>query len=173
LLSSAIIHRPLLYSSEIGALSRAYALEISILLSGVQDPSFEWITENNLLEGLHLKSFQKSFLSSTHALEVSIVLFSSHALEISILSFGVDDPFGCTEDAPNGCSPRALSGLLKIIYSKVFISCCFLGIILSSLPNALETNIISSTLCFRGQHIVLPLRSSMQSAHVLLGLKFI
>jgi hypothetical protein len=42
----------------------------------------------------------------------------------------------------------------------------FLGI-------ALETSIISSTLCFRGQHTVFPLRSSMRSAHVLLGLKFI
>jgi hypothetical protein len=35
--SPVIIHRSLLYSSEIGALSRAYALEISILLSAVQD----------------------------------------------------------------------------------------------------------------------------------------
>jgi hypothetical protein len=32
--SPIIIHRSLLYSSEIGALSRAYALEINILLSG-------------------------------------------------------------------------------------------------------------------------------------------
>jgi hypothetical protein len=37
LFSSVIIHRSSLYSSEISALSRAYALEISILLSGVQD----------------------------------------------------------------------------------------------------------------------------------------
>jgi hypothetical protein len=37
LFSSAIIHQPLLYSSEIGALSQVYALEISILLSGIQD----------------------------------------------------------------------------------------------------------------------------------------
>jgi hypothetical protein len=43
---------------------------------------------------------------------------------------------GCTGGAPNGCSPRALSGLLKIIHSKVFIS-CFLEIILLSLSNAL------------------------------------
>ena len=49
----------------------------------------------------------------------------------------------------------------------------FLEIILSSSSNALEINIISSTLCFRGQHIVLPSRSSMRSAHILLGLKFI
>jgi hypothetical protein len=32
---------------------------------------------------------------------------------------------GCTEGAPNGCSPRALSGFLKIILSKVFVSCPF------------------------------------------------
>jgi hypothetical protein len=57
LFSSVIIHQPLLYSSEIGALSQVYALEISILLSGIQALSFEWITENNPLEGLRLKSF--------------------------------------------------------------------------------------------------------------------
>jgi hypothetical protein len=37
LFSSSIIHRSFLYSSEIGALSLVYALEISILLSGIQD----------------------------------------------------------------------------------------------------------------------------------------
>jgi hypothetical protein len=46
------------------------------------------------------------------------------------------------EDA-NGCSPRALSGLLKIIHSKVFIS-CFLEVVGSSLSYALETSISSS-----------------------------
>jgi hypothetical protein len=49
----------------------------------------------------------------------------------------------------------------------------FLEIILSSPSNALEISIISSTLCFRGQHTILPLRSSVRSAHVLLGLEFI
>ena len=29
---------------------------------------------------------------------------------------------GCTEGAPNGCSPRASSGFLQTIHSKVFIS---------------------------------------------------
>jgi hypothetical protein len=37
LFSSAIIHRPSLYSSEIGALSWVRALEINILLFGIQD----------------------------------------------------------------------------------------------------------------------------------------
>jgi hypothetical protein len=45
--------------------------------------------------------------------------------------------------APNGCSPRALSGLLKIIHSKVFIS-CFLEIIILSSSHALEISILSS-----------------------------
>jgi hypothetical protein len=66
----------------------------------------EWITENNPLEGLHLKSFQKSFLSSSHALGISSVLFSSHALEISILSFGVDDSLGALEVQPMGVAPE-------------------------------------------------------------------
>jgi hypothetical protein len=39
-------------------------------------------------------------------------------LEISILLFGIQDSLG----APNGCSPRASSGFLKIIHSKVFTS---------------------------------------------------
>jgi hypothetical protein len=46
----------------------------------------------------------------------------------------------------------------------------FLEILLSSSSNALEFSIISSTLCFRGQHTVLPLRSSVRSDHILLGL---
>jgi hypothetical protein len=50
---------------------------------------------------------------------------------------------GCTGGAPNGCSPRALSGLLKIIHSKVFIS-CLLEVVGSSLSYALEINISSS-----------------------------
>jgi hypothetical protein len=37
LFSSAIIYQPSLYSSEIDALFQVYALEISILLSGIQD----------------------------------------------------------------------------------------------------------------------------------------
>jgi hypothetical protein len=32
---------------------------------------------------------------------------------------------GCTEGAPNGCSPRASSGFLRIIHLKVFLSCLF------------------------------------------------
>jgi hypothetical protein len=61
----------------------------------VYPPSFEWIFANNLLEGLHFKSSQKSLLSSTCAfLEVSIVLVSPYALEISILPLGDDDSLG-------------------------------------------------------------------------------
>jgi hypothetical protein len=48
-----------------------------------------------------------------------------------------------------------------------------LEIILLSSSNALEFSIISSALCFRDQHMVLPLRSTTRPPHVLLGLKFI
>ena len=48
-----------------------------------------------------------------------------------------------------------------------------LEIIILSSSNALEFSIISLALCFRDQHMVLPLRSAMRSTHVLLGLKFI
>jgi hypothetical protein len=44
---------------------------------------------------------------------------------------------------PNGCSPRASSGFLKIIYSKVFISCFFC-----------ESS-FSFVECLRGQHYVI------------------
>jgi hypothetical protein len=78
---------------------------------------------------IHSKVFISCFLeiivlSLSHALEISI-LSLVHALEISILSFGVNDSLGALEvsGAPNGCNPRALSGLLKIINLKVFISC--------------------------------------------------
>jgi hypothetical protein len=63
---------------------------------------------------------------------------------------------GCTEGAPNGCSPRALSGFLKTILSKVFTSCPFaVSHIFSLFLNALEVGIMSSILCFRGQHYVI------------------
>jgi hypothetical protein len=38
------------------------------------------------------------------------------------------------------------------------------------LSNALEVSIMSSTLCFRGQHTFLFLKLSTRSAHILLGL---
>jgi hypothetical protein len=61
---------------------------------------------------------------------------------------------GCTEGAPNGCSPQALSGFLKTILSKVFISCPFAESYIFFL-NALEVGIMSSIFCFRGQHYVI------------------
>jgi hypothetical protein len=60
---------------------------------------------------------------------------------------------GCTEGAPNGCSPRALSGFLKIILSKVFILCPFAENNPFFFLNALEVSIMSSISCFRGQHV--------------------
>jgi hypothetical protein len=51
------------------------------------------------------------------------------------------------------CSPRALSGLLKIIHSKVFIS-CFIEIFNLSSSYALEFGIISSAYAFRDQPVV-------------------
>jgi hypothetical protein len=58
-------------------------------------PSFEWIFENNPLEGLHFKPSSKSLLSSICAFsEVSLVLVSPYALEVSILPLGVDDSLG-------------------------------------------------------------------------------
>jgi hypothetical protein len=68
------------------------------------------------------------------------------------------------------CSPRASSGFLKIIHSKVFISCLFSGNYPSPLPNALEISIILLVLRFRGQRTFLSLRPSTRSAHILLGL---
>jgi hypothetical protein len=62
----------------------------------------------------------------------------------------------CTENNP-------LKGLHPVL----------LEIILLSSLNALEFSIISSALCFRDQHMVLPLRSTTRSTHVLLGLKLI
>jgi hypothetical protein len=68
--------------------------------------------------------------------------WSAYAVEISTSFLEVSRFIGCTGGAPNGCSPRALSGLLKIIHSKVFIS-CLLEVIGSSLSYALEISISS------------------------------
>jgi hypothetical protein len=64
----------------------AYALEINISFLEVEDslgapevhpmvvaPSFEWITENNPLKGLHLMLLEIIILSSSNALEFSII----------------------------------------------------------------------------------------------------
>jgi hypothetical protein len=61
---------------------------------------------------------------------------------------------GCTRGAPNGCNPRASSGFLKIIHSKVFTSSiirnhfyfplalCWRSALFLILPYALEVSII-------------------------------
>jgi hypothetical protein len=110
-----------------------------------------------------------TFIFHLYFSEVSLVLILPYALEVSILLLRGWWFIGCIEGAPNGCSPRASSGFLKIIHSKVFISCLFLGIILSFCRMLLEINIILLTLCFRGQHTFLSLRLSTQSTHILLG----
>jgi hypothetical protein len=61
------------------------------------------------------------------------ILFFRNRCSVSSLCFGDQHSalwnsgfIGCIEEgAPNGCSPRASSGLLKIIYLKVFISSLF------------------------------------------------
>jgi hypothetical protein len=49
---------------------------------------------------------------------------------------------GCTEGAPNGCSPRPSNGFLRIIHSKVF-------------PLLVEIGMTLFALCFGGQHYVI------------------
>jgi hypothetical protein len=103
-------------------------------------------------------------------LEISI-LSLVHALETSILSFGVNDSLGAPKVHPMGVAPSfewiTENNPLKGLHLM------FLEIVLLSSSNALELSIISSALCFRDQHTVLPLISTTRSTHVLLGLKFI
>jgi hypothetical protein len=124
------------------------------------------------LQIIHSKVFISSLLINYFYLppvffsEVSLALVLPYALEVSILSFGDDYSLG-------GCSPRALSGYLKIIRPKVFISWCLFFFLRDHpflLSNALEVSIMSSTLCFRGQLTFLSLNPSTRSAHILLGL---
>jgi hypothetical protein len=49
---------------------------------------------------------------------------------------------GCTEGAPNGCSPRPSNGFFKIIHSKVFLL-------------LVKTGMKLFALCFGGQHYVI------------------
>jgi hypothetical protein len=92
-------------------------------------------------------------------LEVSLVLVSSYALEVSILSFGVDDSLPPSFEWIFENNP--LEGLHLTLFFRNH------PLLLS---NALEISIISSTLCFRGQHTFLSLKSSTLSARILLGL---
>jgi hypothetical protein len=53
-----------------------------------------------------------------------------------------------------GVAPELRVDFLKIIHSKVFISCPFAeSHLFFFLPNALKVSIMSSILCFRGQHV--------------------
>jgi hypothetical protein len=76
------------------------------------------------------------------------------------LSLGVEDSLGAPE-----CSPRALSGLLKIIHSKVFIS-CFLEIIGLSSSHALEISISSSVHALEINILSLGVEDSMGALEV-------
>jgi hypothetical protein len=81
------------------------------------------------------------------------VLSQTRALEVSISYCRTLNFIGCTRGAPNGCSPRASSGFLKIIYSKVFTSSiirnhffslalCWRSALFFILPYALEVGIV-------------------------------
>jgi hypothetical protein len=72
---------------------------------------------------------------------------------------------GCTGGAPNGCSPRALSGLLKMMHSKVFIS-CFLEIIVLSSSHALEISILSSAYALEINILSLGVEDSLGASEV-------
>jgi hypothetical protein len=77
-------------------------------------------------------------------------LSHARALEISISYCWTLSLIGCTRGAPNGCSPRASSGFLKIIHSMVFIrnhfyfplALCWRSALPLVLPYALEVSII-------------------------------
>jgi hypothetical protein len=72
--------------------------------------------QNHLRKGLSLFPFQ--FL--INRCSVSGLCFGDRHSALWNSGF-----IGCTKGAPYGCSPRASSGLLKIIHSKVFISSLF------------------------------------------------
>jgi hypothetical protein len=70
-------------------------------------PSFEWIFENNPLEGLHFEYYQKSPSSSIYILsEVDLVLILPYALEVSIVLIRDDDSLGAPKVHPMGVAPK-------------------------------------------------------------------
>jgi hypothetical protein len=91
-----------------------------------------------------------SFCYPSSALSTVFILYFRNQCSVTSLCFR-DQHFvlrgwgfiGCIGGAPNRCSPRALSALLKIIHSKVFIF-CFLEIIGWSSSYALEISVSSS-----------------------------
>jgi hypothetical protein len=84
---------------------------------------------SGLLKIVHSKVFIPCFFRS-HNFRLDSCFRNQHFVVGSCLRdqhsvLGASGFIGCTGGAPNGCSPRALSGLLKIIHSKVFISCSY------------------------------------------------
>jgi hypothetical protein len=82
----------------------------------------------------------------------SVVLPHTHALEIGILYYMTLAFIGCTGGAPNGCSPRALSGFWIIIHLKVFIRNHFYYPLALWLEVSLVFNL---ALCLRSRHYVI------------------
>jgi hypothetical protein len=66
--------------------------------------------------------FHSCFFRGQPSLNFALCFRSQHFASSGMMIYWVHPP--------NGCSPRASSGFLKIIHSKVFISCFFLRIIL-------------------------------------------
>jgi hypothetical protein len=104
--------------------------------------------------------------------DVSLALVLPYALEISIVPLGVDDSLGAPKVHPMDVAPE-----LRVDFCKESArrsSSHGVSFFLRNHPfllsNALEVSIMSSTLCFRGQHTFLSLKPSTRSAHILLGL---
>jgi hypothetical protein len=94
---------------------------------------------------------ENDFLLSSSALlhSKSVVLPHTCALEVGISFCRTLNFIGCTGGAPNGCSPRALSGFWIIIHSKVFIRNYFYFPLALWLQVSLVFNL---ALCLRSQH---------------------
>jgi hypothetical protein len=113
-----LFQRSSLYTSEISAWLPAYALDISISSLGVEDslgapkvhpmgvaPSFEWITENNPLKGLHLLLFRSPWF-------IFVPCFrNQHFIIVPCprdqhSAFGVENSLGAPEVHPMGVAPE-------------------------------------------------------------------
>jgi hypothetical protein len=91
------------------------------------DPGLHWVHRSRFWKTICSKVFIRNYFYFTLVLWLRASLVFNLVLCLRSRHYlGLKWYFmGCTEGAPNGCSPRASSGFLRIIHSKVFLSCLF------------------------------------------------
>jgi hypothetical protein len=160
------------YSSKFGVLSRVCASKVSILhcrtvksIGCTPELRVDFCRQSTQRSSLQVLSeitfiFHSCFFRGQPCLSFALCFRGQHFASSGMMIHWVH-PMGVAPSFEWIFENNPLEGLHFVLFSE---NHPFL------LSNALEVSIMSSTLCFRGQHTFLFLKPSTRSAHFLLGL---